>query len=224
MDASDTEEMSMGRPHAWYSALVVATAGAIAAAAYPRLPDRVAVHWNLSGEADRWGTPMEAAWLLPAVMVAVWLVTRALPTIDPRRASYAKMRSTYDFVVSAILTMILAMHVLVLAAALGYEVPIRRVVPVLLGGFFIAFGNVLPRTRPNWWFGVRTPWTLSSDRVWTRTHRVAGYAMTATGVVVVLAAVLPGRWPMVVALSVAVIAAFFMVIYSYIAWRQETHT
>jgi uncharacterized membrane protein len=211
----------MRRAHAWYSALVIATAAALSAAVYPRLPDRMPVHWTFSGEADRFGTRIEGAWLVPAVMVAVWLVTRLLPRIDPRQANYAKMQSTYDFVVDAILTAMLAMHVVVLAAGLGHVVSMRRFVPLLFGAFFVALGNVLPRTRPNWWFGVRTPWTLSSDRVWTRTHRVAGYAMTATGVVVLVSAVLPGVWPLVLAIAVAVIAAFWMVIYSYVVWRQE---
>jgi uncharacterized membrane protein len=211
----------MRRAHAWYSALVIATAAALSAAAYPRLPASMPVHWGFSGEADRFGTRIEGAWLLPAVMVAVWLVMRLLPRIDPLRANYAKMQSTYEFIVNTVLTAMLAMHLVVLAAGLGYAVPMRRFIPLLLGVFFVAFGNVLPRTRPNWWFGVRTPWTLSSDRVWTRTHRVAGYAMTTTGVVVVVAAALPGSWPLVVAMGVAVVAAFWMVIYSYVAWRQE---
>jgi uncharacterized membrane protein len=211
----------MRRTHAWYSALVIATAAALSAAVYPRLPERMPVHWTLSGEVDRFGTRIEGVWLVPAVMVAVWLATRLLPRIDPRQANYAKMQSTYDFVVAAILTVMLAMHVVVLAAGLGYVVPMRRFLPLLFGAFFVALGNVLPRTRPNWWFGVRTPWTLSSDRVWTRTHRVAGYAMTATGVVVLVAAALPGVWPLVLAIAVAVVAAFWMVLYSYVAWRQE---
>ena len=211
----------MRRAHAWYSAVVIAAAAALSAAVYPQLPERMPVHWTFSGEADRFGTRIEGAWLVPAVMVAVWLATRLLPRIDPRQANYAKMQSTYDFIVAAILTAMLAMHLVVLAAGLGYVVPMRRFVPLLFGAFFVALGNVLPRTRPNWWFGVRTPWTLSSDRVWTRTHRVAGYAMTATGVVVLVAAALPGVWPLVVAIAVAVVAAFWMVLYSYVAWRQE---
>lgn len=211
----------MRRAHTWYSALVIATAAAMSAAVYTRLPERVPVHWTLSGEADRFGTRIEGAWLLPAVMLAVWVVMRLLPRIDPRRANYAKMQSTYDFIVNAVLTAVLAMHLVVLAAGLGYVIPMRRFVPLLFGVFFVAFGNVLPRTRPNWWFGVRTPWTLSSDRVWTRTHRVAGYAMTTTGIVTLVAAALPGSLPLAAAIAVAVVAAFWMVIYSYVAWRQE---
>jgi uncharacterized membrane protein len=212
----------MRRPRLWYPAFVIAIAAAASAAAYPRLPDRMPVHWSFSGVPDRFGTRLEGVWLVPAVMVAVWLVTRLLPRIDPRRDNYAKMQSTYDFVVNAILTAMLAMHFAVIAAALGYPVPMRRFVPLLFGAFFVALGNVLPRARPNWWFGVRTPWTLSSDRVWARTHRVAGYAMTITGLTVVVAAALPGVWPLVVAMTIAVIAAFWMVIYSYIVWREET--
>lgn len=224
MDTANSEEIAMRRPHHWYAAIVIATAAAASAVVYARLPDRMPVHWNFSGEPDRFGTRLEGAWLVPAIMVGVWLVTRLLPKIDPRRENYAKMESTYEFVVSAVLTVMLAMHFVVLTAALGYQVPMRRVVPLLFGAFFIAFGNVLPRARPNWWFGVRTPWTLSSDRVWTRTHRVAGYAMTITGLVVLLAAAVPGLWPLVGAMAVAVVAAFWMVIYSYIAWRQENRS
>jgi uncharacterized membrane protein len=214
----------MRRAHRWYAAIVIAIAAAASAILYGRLPDRMAVHWNFSGEPDRFGTRLEGAWVLPAIMVGVWLVTRLLPKIDPRRENYAKMESTYEFVVNAVLTVMLAMHFVVLATALGYQVPMRRVVPLLFGAFFIALGNVLPRARPNWWFGVRTPWTLSSDRVWTRTHRVAGYAMTIAGLVVLLSAAVPGLWPLVGAMAVAVVAAFWMVIYSYIAWRQENRS
>jgi uncharacterized membrane protein len=221
MDSPNSEKVDMRRPHAWYSAFVIATAGAASAVVYPRLPGRVPVHWGFSGEPDRYGTRFEGAWVIPAVMVAVWLVMRLLPRIDPRRDNYAKMQSTYEFLVNAVLTAMLAMHVVVLAAGLGYEVPMRRFAPLLFGLFFVALGNVLPRARPNWWFGVRTPWTLSSDRVWTRTHRVAGYAMTITGLIALAAAALPGLWPLVAAMAVAVVAAFWMVIYSYVAWRQE---
>jgi uncharacterized membrane protein len=212
----------MRRAHAWYSALVVAAAGVMSALAYPRLPDRVPVHWGVTGEADRLGSRAEGAWLLPAVMVALWLFMRALPKIDPRRPNYAKMQSTYDFLVNAVLTVMLAMHVFVLAAGLGYDVSMSRFGPLLFGVFFVALGNVLPRTRPNWWLGIRTPWTLSNDRVWARTHRVGGYAMTAAGILVVAGAALPGVWPVAVFIVATFAAAIGSVIYSYFAWREET--
>jgi uncharacterized membrane protein len=212
------------RLHDWYSAFVIALAAAVSAVAYPRLPDRVPVHWGLSGEPDRFGTRLEGVWLLPAVMLGMWLLKQALPKLDPRRESYAKMQSTYDFVINAILTTMLALHLVVIAAGLGYVVPMRRFIPLIGGAFLIALGNVLPRTRPNWTLGIRTPWTLSNDRVWTRTHRVGGYLMTAAGVVVLASAAIPGVASGVAAIAAFIVAAFGSVIYSYVAWRQETRS
>jgi uncharacterized membrane protein len=199
----------MRRLGSWYPLLVVIASVAMSAAAYPRLPERVPVHWGVSGAPDRWGHRAEAAVFLPMVIAAMWGLLRVLPKLDPRASNFAKMRGTYDFSVNAILTMILVVHALALAAGLGYVVSIVPISLALVGALFVALGNVLPRARPNWWFGVRTPWTLSNDRVWARTHRVGGYVMTAAGIVILAAAALPGTWPyaaFVVATAAAVIA------------------
>jgi uncharacterized membrane protein len=185
----------MRRLSTWYSTFVVAAAVAMSAAAYPRLPERLPVHWGVSGDPDRWGTRFEGAVLLPLLMLGAWAVLRVLPRIDPRSPNYAKMQATYDFMINATLTLLLAVHAMVLATGLGYAVPVGRLTPVLIGALLVALGNVLPRARPNWWFGIRTPWTLTSDRVWARTHRVGGYAMTAAGIVILAGAALPGTWP-----------------------------
>jgi uncharacterized membrane protein len=155
-------------------------------------------------------------------MIGAWVLLRVLPRIDPRAPNYAKMQSTYDFMVNAVMTVLLAVHAMVLASGLGYAVPVARLTPVLVGALFVTLGNVLPRARPNWWFGIRTPWTLSSDRVWALTHRVGGYAMTAAGIVVLAGAALPGAWPFAVFIFASAIAAVGPIVYSYIAWRKET--
>jgi uncharacterized membrane protein len=212
----------MRRLSRWYSALAIAAAVAMSAAAYPRLPDRVPVHWGMSGQPDRLGSRFEGTVLLPLVMLGLWLLFRFLPRIDPRAANYAKMQSAYDFTVNATMTMVLLVHAMVLAAGLGYAVPVARLAPMLLGALFVAIGNVLPRARPNWWFGIRTPWTLTNDRVWARTHRVGGYVMTAAGIVIIAGAALPDAWPFAVLIAASASAAIGTIVYSYIAWREET--
>jgi uncharacterized membrane protein len=214
----------MRRLSSWYSTFVVAAAAAMSAVAYPRMPNRVPVHWGISGEPDRWGSRFEGALLFPVLMLGAWALLRFLPRIDPRAPNYAKMQSTYDFVVNLALTMMFVVHVMVLAAGLGYAVPVGRIMPVLVGALFATLGNVLPRARPNWWFGIRTPWTLSNDRVWARTHRVGGYAMTAAGIVILAGAALPGTWPFAVFIVAAAVAAIYPIVYSYIAWREETRS
>jgi uncharacterized membrane protein len=127
--------------------------------------------------------------------------------------------------VNSLLTLLLMLHATLLGVALGYDLPVERVMPALFGGLFVVLGNALPRARPNWWFGIRTPWTLSNDRVWARTHRVGGYAMTAAGVLVLLAALLrPAPWAFFTFMAVLVPAAVGPVIYSYLVWRKETRS
>ncbi len=101
------------------------------------------------------------------------------------------------------ITLMALIHVAVIGRALGWPMPdIGRLVPLLVGGMTLVLGNVMPRARPNWWFGIRTPWTLSSDTVWTRTHRMGGYLMTAAGIITVLSVVLPPRASFVVLMVV----------------------
>ena len=206
----------------WIPLALVGASLALSAALYSRLPERMPVHWGLDGEVDRYGTRVEGAFLLPLIMLAVWALMRWLPTIDPRRANYAKFAGTYDLLVTVVLVLFTAMHAAILAIALGLPVSMARVAPALLGLLFVVLGNILPRARPNWWFGIRTPWTLSNDRVWMRTHRVGGYLLLAAGLCCLVAAALPSPWTFGLALGAAITASICSIVYSYLAWKQES--
>ena len=205
----------------WYPAFLIAATAIASAIAYPRLPETVPSHWNLHGQVNGWQSRGFAAFLMPIVLLVLWGVMRGLPAIDPRRANYAKFQPTYDFVVGAVLTVPALIHLAVIGAALGAPISIQRVMPIAFGIMLIAIGNQLPRARPNWWFGIRTPWTLSNDRVWERTHRVGGYLITAAGAAIIIGAlVMKLAGPLVIVCIAG--AGLGSAIYSYFAWRQET--
>jgi Predicted integral membrane protein len=206
----------------WYPAVLIVVTAILSAVAYPRLPATVPSHWNIHGQVNGWQSREWAAFFVPTLLLAVWAAMRALPKIDPRRANYAKFQPTYDLVIAMVLTIVALVHLAVLAYALGMPVSIHRLAPIALGLMFMVIGNQLPRARSNWWFGIRTPWTLSNDRVWERTHRVGGYFMTIAGVVIVLTAFIPQLMgpPLIIACVAA--STLGSMIYSYVAWRQET--
>ena len=206
----------------WYPALVIGAGFAFSAIVYNRLPSEVPLHWNWQGEVDRYGSRLEGAFLMPAIAAGLWAMLVFLPRIDPRRANYAKFGGTYGFVINGVITMMMVLHVLILGSVLGWPISIRRVVPAIVGVMLIVVGNVLPRARSNWWFGVRTPWTLSNDRVWAKTHRVAGYLLALAGIAMLLSAAFPTLVMSILALSAAVFAAVGSVVYSYLVWRKET--
>ena len=206
----------------WLAPAIIALAIAFSAAVYARLPERLPVHWNLHGEVDRYGSRAEGAFFLPGLMLLLWMLLRFLPRIDPRRANYAKFGDTYDLLVNSLVALFAVMHVALIGSSLGWPVSMARVVPALVGLQFIILGNALPRARSNWWFGIRTPWTLSNERVWARTHRVGGYLLAGAGFVLLVAAGLPSVWTFALGIAAVGSAAVGSLVYSYFAWKQET--
>lgn len=206
----------------WYPILPIAIAVAASIYVYPRLPDSVPTHYDIRGVPNDYGPKWIATALFPAMLLVLWGVLRGLPRIDPRRANYARMQSTYDLVVNLVLTMIAALHLIFLRGALADGAPLLRFIPAVIGVSFIVLGNVMPRARPNWWFGIRTPWTLSNDRVWERTHRVGGYVMTATGVLAIITAFFSSPLALVAFAVLAIAMSVGLMAYSYFAWKQET--
>jgi uncharacterized membrane protein len=206
----------------WLAPLGVLAAFVVSAIAYRRLPERVPVHWDAHGNVNGYGSRFTGAFAMPLLMLGLWLLLRLLPRIDPRRANYAKFADTYDLFVDSLVGLLFVMQLALLANTLGWPVSMERVAPVLIGLQFIILGNALPRARPNWWFGIRTPWTLSNDRVWTRTHRVGGYLLAAAGAILLLAAVVPGPIAFAFVIGAVLAATFGSVVYSYFAWKQET--
>ena len=206
----------------WYPAVLVLVTFVAAVVVYPRLPDRVPTHWDIHNRVNGYGPKWMMTFLVPVMLLALWGLLRFLPRIDPRRENYARMQSTYDLVVNLILTLLAALHFVMLGSVMGAPISIARTVPAIVGASLIVFGNVLPRARPNWWFGIRTPWTLSNDRVWERTHRVGGYVMMVVGVMAVLASILGVS---IASAAVGIVVAALglgLIGYSYFAWKQET--
>ena len=208
----------------WYPWAIIVAVAVFSLSVYHRLPERVATHWDVRGDVNGWDSRPFAAWMLPGVMVLIALLMPLLPRIDPRRVNFEKFRPTYDLIVNAIVTLLGVIHVSVLGAGLGWPILMERFTPLMIGGLLILLGNVLPRVRSNWWLGIRTPWTLSSERVWERTHRVGGYLLVGAGTVMILLALLPPPLagftvPIIVGIVIVTVAA--PVIYSYFAWKQE---
>lgn len=206
----------------WYPWLLVGLAFGFSAAVYSRLPDPIPTHWNLRGEIDGYSPRAWGAWLMPAILLSVAAIVPRLPALDPRKQNYEKFRPTYDFVIAAVMTLLAVLHVVLLGAALGWPIRIERITPILIGLLFTVIGNLLPRARPNWLFGIRTPWTLTNDRVWERTHRMGGFTFVIAGVVVMLTAFLDPAVAMIAFIVSIVTASIIPLVYSYFAWRQET--
>ena len=170
--------------------LVVVAAFAVSGYVYVfkfgELPEKIPVHWNIHGVPDRVVDKQDAwmnFWIFPPVMAGFLLLTLVLPWLSPKSFSIEPFRDTYGYVMTLVQFLFGYIHVLLIWNSFHPEAPAIR---PLIGGmciFFALMGNVLGRVRRNFWVGIRTPWTLASDKVWNATHRLGAWLLTAFGVV-----------------------------------------
>lgn len=154
---------------------------------YPMLPEMIPIQWSSSGEVSSWGQKyMDLILaLLPIVIMFLMMVT---PKIDPRKANYNKHSHVYHLFLVGITLLLVACSWLSALAGLGYDVNIHTLLPLALGCLFIAFGNHMPQIRSNYFFGIKTPWTLASDVVWKKTHKMGGILFCIMGILLIISA------------------------------------
>lgn len=199
--------------------LLIVTMFALALSAWPSAPDSLPVHWGLNGQVDRYGSKFEGLFLFPLVTVVLYLITLGLPRVDPGRLNYAGFAGPYTLLRFGLIGFMAALYGLMQFQIRGHHVDVGHAVFVLIGILFVLVGSVMGKIRPNWFFGIRTPWTLSSKASWVRTHRLGGWVFLIGGIVMIGTSIIP-------AVQIYVLLAFgagvlWTVVYSYLVWKSD---
>jgi uncharacterized membrane protein len=205
----------------WFGLVIAAIAIAFSVWAYPQMPPTVATHWNLNGTPDGFSSRLMAILIIPIVIVVMMGLFNVLPKLDPRGENYARFFGTYWLICNTVIAFMLIAHAMIIASGIGFPIRIDRLMPVGVGLLFIVLGNYLTRVEPNWFVGIRTPWTLSSDTVWRKTHRTGGYLMVLGGVLVASCAALPRGAFLPVLVVAILVMAVIPIVQSYILWKRE---
>jgi uncharacterized membrane protein len=205
----------------WFGLGVAVVAVAMSVWAYPQLPPTVATHWSLNGTPDGFSSRLTAVSIMPVTILVMTGLFSVLPRLDPRGENYAKFFGTFWLICNAVILFILVAHAMILASGLGYSVKIDRLMPIGIGLLFVLLGNYLTRVEPNWFVGIRTPWTLSSDTVWRKTHRTGGWLMVIGGLVVASCAFLPHGAFLPLLIVAILVMAVIPIVQSYVLWKRE---
>jgi len=218
-----TPPVSLGRTFI-HSGLIAAIMGGASMWTYTRLPDaaRIPIHWNAQGRIDGFADK-SAVFLLPGVILGISFLLFFLPTIEPRRGHLLRSVKAYRWVWLGIVVFLSGLHVLMLAAAMGRSVRMEQCVAAGTGLLFMIVGNFLGKVRSNFVFGFRTPWTLSSELSWNRTHRLAGWLFVVTGAAVGASAwAFSGKLHFVFVLVTGIaVAVIVPTVYSFWVWRTD---
>jgi uncharacterized membrane protein len=208
------------------SALLLAAVVA-AILCYPHVPARVPIHWDLQGNANGYGPPWSIFLVGPGTMALTIGIFALLPWLSPRRFEVEPFLATYLHIMLLLVVLLGYLFAVILVGTLATPVDVGR---AAIGGVavLIAFmGNVLGKVKRNFFIGIRTPWTLASERVWHATHRLAGRLMVVTGLAGLLVVVAGAPSAVVVGLLVAgplVAALYSLVYYKQLAGRGELET
>lgn len=198
-------------------AVILATLAGILVA-YPQLPNIVPVHWNAHGQPDGWGPKWSLFFFGPGIMIAIVAVTAALPWLSPKKFEVDSFRPTYLYIMIAIVAMIAYIQILVLLAGLGVALDVGRSVEGGVCLLITLLGNVLGKVRRNFYVGIRTPWTLSSDAVWNRTHRFGAKTFFAGGLIGLFSVLL--RAPFWIPLTAILAGTLTPAVYSLFVYKQ----
>ncbi|AWD65993.1 MULTISPECIES: SdpI family protein [Priestia] len=189
--------------------------------ALPHLPATMPIHWGANGEADGFATKINAMILTVGIMVLIYFVIAFVPRIDPRKENYKYFSKTYNILLNAVLLLFFFVNMSTILQGLGYNVPMSYIAPIMAGLVFIIIGNYLQRVRSNYFMGIRTPWTLSNENVWKKTHRLSGKIFFIGGLLILISAFLPDGYKSVIMWGSIVLCVAIPYLYSYLAYKKE---
>jgi len=187
---------------------------------YPQVPEQMATHWNSQGEVDGYMSKLWGLFFMPLVITGLVIMFLAIPKIDPRKENIAKFRKYYDgFIVIVVLFMV-AVHLQTVLWNIGIRINPNAMLPLGIGLLFYYMGILTENAERNWFIGIRTPWTLSSEKVWKRTNRLGGKLFRIAGIAAVFGAFFP-EFAIYFILVPVIAVSGFSVIYSYIEYQKE---
>jgi uncharacterized membrane protein len=205
----------------WPGLLATLAAAGFGISVLQRLPAQVASHWDLDGSVNGTMSRLALVVLIPLLSLAMAGVLTIAPQLDPKRRNFPMHAGSYWLVTNLLLVFLACAHVLVIGYNLGWPIRMQVVLMPGIGVLFMVIGNVLTRVRPNWIFGIRTPWSLSSEVAWRESHRIGGYGFVLVGALVIVAAIVRPAWAIYVMLIGLGGSSLLAVAWSYLAWKRD---
>lgn len=187
-----------------------------------QLPDQMASHWNANDQVDGYISKFWGVFLMPLITLGMFVLFLVVPGIDPLKANIAQFREAFNIFIALIVAFMLYVHGLTLIWSLGNQsFKMSAAMLPFMGILFIAIGYLLKQAKRNFFIGIRTPWTLSSDYVWDKTHQLGSILFMVSGAFAILGGLIGGMaafWLMFVPL---IGSSLFLMVYSYILYRSE---
>ncbi len=185
----------------------------------PRLPQRIPSHWNAAGKVDDYASKFIGLFLSPIILLVFLVLFIVLPKIDPYKANVEKFRKYFDGFIILLFLFVIFLQIFIILWSLGTKLKPYIVFPVGLGILFFYVGIMLEKAKRNWFIGIRTPWTMSDEGVWDRTHKVGGLLFKIMGVLSVISAFF-GKYAFLFIIIPVILLPIFLIVFSYMGFKK----
>lgn len=186
------------------------------------MPEQVALHFGADGKPDRYGPKEElftALGIITAVGLLCFVLIQWLPSIDPKKNLETSPKTLFKFALSLLVFMAILNTYIIYSATHPTE---GRLVFVLLGGLFTVLGNLMNSIKPNYFIGMRLPWTLENEANWRATHQLASRLWFAGGILMsITSLILPMQWVVGVFIGMVIILSLIPAVFSYRYYKQN---
>ena len=199
--------------------VIVLAAVAISLLAHPKLPDQMASHWNARGQVDGWMPKSVCLWIIPAIIIFQTALFFVILLIDPLKKNIEKFFGYYAGFVIILNLFLLAVHGWMILWNLNIQISSNVFMPVGIACLIFYLGIVISNVKPNWFIGIRTPWTLSNDIVWQKTHKLGGVLFRIAAIFVLIGAAFP-KYAIIFVLAPVLSVAIITLIYSFVIWKK----
>lgn len=188
---------------------------------YPRMPGAIASHWNIRGEVDGYMSKFWGLFLMPFISVGLLLLFALIPKIDPLKANIEQFRNYYDGLILVVIVFLFYLYLLTIFWNMGPRFDMIQLLAPACGILLYCCGIVIENVKRNWFIGIRTPWTLSHDRVWEKTHKIGGRLFKISGVIALFGVLFRGYAIFFIVVP-AILIAVYTTVYSYREYQKET--
>ena len=188
---------------------------------YPQVPEKVASHWNAQGQVNGYMSKFWGLFLMPLISVGLFLLFITIPKIDPLKHNIEKFRRYYDGFVVLMIAYLFYVYLITIFWNIGIRLSINQLLVPAIGILFYYSGVLIENAKRNWSIGIRTPWTLSNDIVWEKTHKIGGKLFKIAGVIAFVG-VFFQNYVIFLVLVPVISVAVYTIIYSYFEYQKET--
>lgn len=200
--------------------IVVALAVILAIVGILIMPDTIPTHFGPSGEPDAWGSKFTVL-LYPAILVLVTVLAVPMIKLDPKQDNYERFSKYYYNFFLGFALFFLAMEAANIAIAMGAAINVGSIICFVTGVLMFFVGNMMPKIKQNFFFGIKTPWALTDEENWFKTHRLGGKTFAAGGIAIMIAAFIPGESKIWILLAVVLVMVFVPFVYSYVIFKNK---